>query len=366
MSDPRQVIEQRLGWVLLALLLGGCFLVLLPFLSALLWGAILSYATWPLYTRVLRRLGGRRTVAALVMALAMIAVILLPALVLGATLTDNVRDLTTSAEQWIEAGPPPPPAWLAKVPIVGGTATESWKKLAADRGRWQAQLRRAVEVGGTALLKLGWMLGNGLLQIALSILITFFLLRNGPAVAETLTTAVERVARERGRHLLMLAGATMRGVVYGVLGTALLQAVMAALGLLVAGAPWPGLLALGVFFFSVVPAGPFLVMAPAALWLFHQGSNGWGIFLLVWAVGVGTVDNFVRPWLISQGSDMPFVLILLGVLGGALTFGFIGVFIGPTLLAVGHRIVTEWAATHRPGLGRTSDQMRVGRAPVGP
>jgi len=325
--------------------------VLLPFVSALLWGAILSYAIWPWYTRLLRRLGGRRTLAALGMALAMSAVILVPVLILGATLTDNVKDLTTSAERWIEAGPPPPPAWLVKLPVVGRTAVESWKKLTADSGRWQAQLRRAVEAGGTALLKLGWMLGNGLLQIALSILITFFFLRNGPAVAETLTAAVERVAQERGRHLLMLAGATMRGVVYGVLGTALAQAVIAGIGLLVAGAPWPGLLALGVFFLSVVPAGPLLAMAPAVFWLFHQGATGWGVFLLVWAVGVGTVDNFMRPWLISQGSDMPFVLILLGVLGGALTFGFIGVFISPTLLAVGHRIVTEWAAAHRPGPG---------------
>jgi predicted PurR-regulated permease PerM len=262
-------------------------------------------------------------------------------------LTDNVKELTASTQRWLDAGPPPLPAWLSKLPVVGRRAAETWKGLEADRSKWQTQAQRAVEKAGAGLLKMAVLVGNGLFQIALSILVAFFLLRNGPELAETLTTAVERIAQERGRHLLVLAATTMRGVVYGILGTAVLQAVMAGVGLLVAGVPWPGLLALAVFFLSVVPAGPFLIMAPAALWLFNQGATGWGVFILVWGLAVGTLDNFVRPWLISQGSDMPFVLILLGVLGGALTFGFIGVFIGPTLLAVGHRLVSEWAAVPR-------------------
>ena len=107
------------------------------------------------------------------------------------------------------------------------------------------------------------------------------------------------------------------------------------------------MLALLTFFLSIVPMGPPLVWLPAALWLFHEDRTGWGIFMLIWGAGVSTVDNFVKPWLISQGSAMPFLLVLFGVLGGALAFGFIGVFIGPTLLAVGHRLVAEWIATQR-------------------
>ena len=108
-----------------------------------------------------------------------------------------------------------------------------------------------------------------------------------------------------------------------------------------------GILIAIAFFLSVVPVGPPLVWLPAALWLFHQGRTGWGVFMLIWGVGVSTVDNFVKPWLISQGSDLPFILILFGVLGGALAFGFIGVFLGPTLLAVGYRLVKEWSAASR-------------------
>ena len=105
------------------------------------------------------------------------------------------------------------------------------------------------------------------------------------------------------------------------------------------------MLALLTFFLSVVPVGPPLIWLPAALWLFHQGSSGWGIFMVIWGVGVSSLDNFVKPWLISQGSALPFLLIFFGVLGGALAFGFIGVFIGPTLLAVGYRLVAEWVST---------------------
>jgi predicted PurR-regulated permease PerM len=111
---------------------------------------------------------------------------------------------------------------------------------------------------------------------------------------------------------------------------------------MIAGVPGVGVLTLLTFFLSVVPMGPPLVWGPAAFWLFHQGETGWGIFMIVWGIGVSSIDNFVKPWLISRGSAMPFLLILFGVLGGALAFGFIGVFLGPTLLAVGYRIVQEW------------------------
>jgi predicted PurR-regulated permease PerM len=136
----------------------------------------------------------------------------------------------------------------------------------------------------------------------------------------------------------------VRGVVYGILGTALVQAVMAGIGFVIAGVPGAALLALLTFCLSVVPVGPPLIWIPVSLWLFQQGSIGWGIFMVIWGVGVSSVDNIVKPWIISQGSPMPFLLIFFGVVGGAMVFGFIGLFVGPTLLAVGYRLVNEWAA----------------------
>lgn len=343
MTPLRPKLEQNLGWIILALLLGGCLLVLLPFVSALLWAVVLSSSCWPLYRRLVKLLRGRQTLAALFMALAMICVILLPFVIVGATLADNVKELTTATRRWMDAGPPTPPGWLVKVPVVGRQAAEYWQSLAADSAKLIEAAKPLIEPVSGGLLKIGLALGRGLFELALSILIAFFLFRDGDAAADRLGAAVERIAGERGRHLLAVAGNTVRGVVYGILGTALVQALMAGIGFYIAGVPGAALLALLTFFLSVVPVGPPLVWLPAALWLFHQGATGWGIFMLIWGVGVSSVDNVVKPWIISQGSAMPFLLIFFGVLGGALAFGFIGVFIGPTLLAVGYRLVQEWA-----------------------
>jgi predicted PurR-regulated permease PerM len=348
MNDSRSRLEQNLGGIVLFLLLFGCLMVLRPFVSAVLWGIVLSISSWPLYTRLLKLTGNRRTLASFLMTLGMVLIFLLPFIIVGVTLADNVTVLTAAFRRWTEDWPPAPPEWLAKVPMVGEKAVAAWQELAGDTGALLAKLKDLIQPATGWLLQGGLILGHGLIELALSILVAFFLFREGVAAADRLGTAVERISGERGRRLLIVAGNTIRGVVYGILGTALVQAVLVGIGLFIAGVPGVPLLALLTFFFSVVPViGTGLVWIPAAFWLFHQGSTGWGIFLAIWGIAVAQADNFVKPWLISQGSEMPFILIFFGVLGGALTFGFIGVFLGPTLLAVGWRLVEEWGASRR-------------------
>jgi len=348
MSMFTEKIERNLGWIVVLMLLGGCLLVLRPFVSALLWAVVLCFSSWPIYHRLLGWLGNRRTLAALVMTLGMVLIVLLPFLIVLVTLADNVKELTAATRTWIDTGPPTPPEWLARVPVVGLKVMDYWQSLAADTSKLWTEGQRLLEPVSLGLLKGGLALGGGLIQLALSIFIAFFLFRDGVAVAQRLNTMVERIGGERGEHLLTIAGKTVRGVVYGILGTALVQAVMAGIGFLIAGVPGVALLALLTFFASVVPVfGTALTWLPAAIWLFHQGATGWGIFMLIWGVLIANVDNVVKPWLISQGSEMPFILIVFGVLGGALTFGFIGVFLGPTLLAVGFRLLEEWSPATR-------------------
>jgi predicted PurR-regulated permease PerM len=278
----------------------------------------------------------------------MIIIFLLPFLIVGATLADNVQELKGATKRWMESGPLEPPQWLEKTPVVGERAADYWRSLAADTAKLRAEAQPLIDKGSTWLLKAGLSLSRGLLELALSIFVAFFLFRDGVSLAERLTIAVEGIAGEAGGHLLTVAGKTIRGVVYGILGTALAQAVMGGIGFLIAGIPGAALLALLTFFASIVPVlGTALVWLPASLWLFHQGSSGWGIFMLIWGLGVANLDNIVKPWLISQGSNMPFILIFFGVVGGALAFGFIGVFLGPTLLAVGFKVVEEWIAGRR-------------------
>ena len=338
-------LERIISGIVVLLLVGGCLLVLRPFFSALLWAVILSFSSFPIYRRLLKWVRGRRTLAALMMTITMILVVFLPFVMIGAAVSDNVRDLTAAASSWAETGPPAPPAWLHKVPLVGKRIIDRWEIVTTDTEKLIELGKRLIGPTSALLVTIGKLLVSGLAQLALSIFIAFFLFRDGESAAERFVVTVERIADERGRRLLKVAGDTVRGVVYGILGTALVQAVIAGIGFLVAGVPGAGMLMLLTFFLSVVPLGPPLIWVPAALWLFHEGSTGWGIFMIIWGIGVSSIDNVVKPWLISQGSDMPFLLILFGVLGGALAFGFIGVFLGPTLLAVGYRIIADWAAS---------------------
>jgi predicted PurR-regulated permease PerM len=332
----------------LVLLLAGCLLVLRPFVSALLWAVVLCFASWPVYRRLLGLVRNHRTLGALLMCLILVLLFLTPFFIVGMTLADNVHAFTATVQKAIEAGPPAPPQWLGKIPLVGDTAVQSWQNLAGDTGQLLAKMKDSIPMWSGWLLRGGLKLGQGLLEMALSIFIAFFLFRDGVSLAEGLNRSAARVAGERGTRLLTVAGKTVRGVVYGILGTALVQAVLAGIGFLVAGVPAAALLALMTFFASVVPVvGTAIVWIPVALWLFDQGSTGWGVFMLIWGFGVANVDNVVKPWIISQGSEMPFILIFFGVIGGALAFGFIGVFIGPTLLAVGYRLVAEWHSVSR-------------------
>lgn len=347
MAKKTAPLEHNLGMAVLLLLLAGCLLVLRPFASALLWAVVLCYSSWPIYGRILKICRQNRTLAALVMSVFMIIVVLLPFVIIGTTLTDNVRDAADAARVWTSTGPPAAPKWLVKVPFVGLKADAQWTLLAADTAKLWQETQRFIEPVSAWLLKVGLALGGGLVELALSIFIAFFLFRDGRVVANRLNTAVERIGGERGKQLLAVAGNTVRGVVYGILGTAIVQGMMAGAGFFIAGVPGAALLALLTFFLSVVPMGPPLIWVPVTLWLFFKGSTGWAIFMLIWGFGVSSIDNFVKPYLISQGSQMPFILIFFGVLGGALAFGFIGIFLGPTLLAVGFRLVDKWATMQR-------------------
>lgn len=344
----RRRLERIISGIIVLTLLGGCLLVLRPFLSALLWAGVLCFSTWPIYKRLLWALRGHRGLAAIIMSVLMIFVVLLPFVLIAAAVSDNVRDLTAATKEWIDAGLPAPPHWLGKIPLFGHGAVEHWQSLATDRTKLIEESKQLIEPLSAVLLIIGKVVGSGLIALALSILIALFFFRDGESIGHNLEAMVVRVGGERGHRLLALAGATVRGVVYGILGTALVQAVLAGVGFLIAGVPGAGMLALLTFFLSVVPVGPPLIWVPAVLWLFHQGQTGWALFMLVWGLGVSSVDNIVKPWLISQGSDMPFLLILFGVFGGAIAFGFIGVFLGPTLLAVVYRIVAEWAFEATP------------------
>ena len=338
-----------MGWALVLFLLAGCFLVLRPFISSLVWAVVLVFSCWPVYERILAFCGHRKTLAASLITLGLVLLLLMPFVLVGPSLVGNVTEATAAVRRWLEAGPPAPPDWLAKLPVVGARAVDYWQQAAHDSANLWQDSRQLIEPLSSFLLRCAVGIGSGVIELALSLIIAFFLFCDGASLAERLSRTVNRVGGAHGRRLLGVARDTIRGVVYGIIGTALLQAVLAGFGYLLAGLPAVGLLVMLTFIASVLPVlGTGAVWLPAAFWLFHQGSTGWAIFMLIWGIGISALANVVQPWLISRGNAMPFLLVFFGVLGGAMAFGFIGLFLGPTLLSVGFRLAQEWTEEPSP------------------
>jgi predicted PurR-regulated permease PerM len=339
---PRHSIDRALALVALALVIVGCFLVLRPFLTAILWAAILAVTLYPLYERLLTRMSP--ILASLIAVVLIAAGLIAPFAIVGFEIAENAERVTAWIRGVIDAGPPEPPAWLAAIPAVGPRLAESWAAFAHDTAKVVDALKQLIEPARRYLVAGGTTLLGGLVQLSLSVLIAFFLFRDGAAIMRRIETGVERLAPHRGRRLVRAAVDTIRGVVIGILGTAIAQGVLAAIGFWIAGIKAAPLLGFATFLLSPVPVGPPLVWGAVGFVLIQQGELAWGLFVLAWGtLVVSMVDNVIKPLIISKGADLPFILVMLGVLGGIVAFGFIGVFVGPVLLAIGYSLIKEWS-----------------------
>ena len=270
-------------------------------------------------------------------------VLVAPFAVMVATLADSISNLLTAVNQILEQGPPAPPLWVAGLPVVGENVAAYWESLAHNAPAFMIELKKLIGPAADIAVASGAVLGVGLLELGLSVFIAFFIYRHGRQVAAYVRAVGERFAGPRARELLTVVGETVKGVIYGLIGTALAQALLAGIGFWIAGVPQALLFGFLTFVLSFVPIGPPLVWGSVALWLFVQGDVWWGIFVAAWGLLlVSSIDNVLRPYLLARSNSLPVVLGLFGFLGGILAFGFIGVFLGPTLLAVAYSLFLEW------------------------
>jgi predicted PurR-regulated permease PerM len=339
-------VEQIVQVSAIVLLVVGCLAVLQPFLGAILAAAILCFSTWPVYRFIEDWTGGRRWLAALAMTLLILLVLVVPLALIALSFSDDVPHLVENARELFARGLPGPPDWVKAIPLAGEHLDAAWRELAGSRDKLGEALKRLLQPASEFLVKAGLIIAEGVLQFTLIAFIGYFFYRDGAALVEALRNALSRVAGDLTERLLGIVGGTITGVVYGIVGTGLAQAVVALIGFLIAGVPGAIMLASLVFILSIIPAGPALIWVGATVWLAYNDQTGWAIFMALWGFFVVSgIDNIVKPLLISRGASLPFVLVLLGVFGGVLAFGFVGIFLGPTLLAVGYNLVRRWTET---------------------
>lgn len=341
--------DQLIRVAAIALLAIGCVTVLLPFFTAALLAMVICLSTWPLYAHLRAALRGNRNGAAGIMTLLLILLFVVPIAILAVSLIENFPKLAELVSAWFERGPPEPPAWLKTIPWFGTWLDDYWHQVVASRDELVKLLQRALEPTRVLLVGAGKAVGQGLLQMIVAVFIAFFFYRDGDRLVDALRRTLDRVAGALSGEVLDIIEGTVRSVIFGILGTAFAQGLVAAIGFAIASVPAPVALGGLVALVSLIPGGPPIVWIGATIWLFSEDRIGWTIFMAVWGlVVISGIDNVVRPLLISRGSSMPLLLVLLGVFGGLIAFGFVGLFIGPVLLAVGYTLLRRWAGLGVP------------------
>jgi len=345
-AGPRDLARTTFAVLFIGALLGASLWVLRPFLGATIWATMVVVATWPVLTRLQALLWGRRALAVTVMTLLLLLLFVVPLVLAIVTVVDSADQLVAWAKL-VAAWRPgeQAPEWLRQLPGLGGVADRLWAQLRA-LGLAEVMPRLTPYAGNVTrwfVAEIG-SVGLVLVQFLLTVAIAAILYSLGEEGAEHVRRFAKRLAGERGVGAVQLAGDAIRGVALGVGVTAVVQSVVAGVGLALADIPFAGLLTALMFMLCIAQIGPLPVLVPALLWAFYDGHPGWGVFLIVISVVVTMLDNVLRPLLIRMGADLPLLLIFAGVIGGLLGFGLVGIFVGPVVLAVGYTLLEAWMA----------------------
>lgn len=337
-----------------ALILIGCYYVIQPFMTAILLAAILAVVSWPMYERALTSFGNRPTVAATLMVTVVVVTVLIPLSIITGVLAHQIPQLIHWVKDWVASGMQLP-HWLVSIPYVGESINEAFH-FGFDPAALGDFIQKAIDPVTKWVLSASVGIGNGLFQMALVAFIVFFFYRDGNTLARRVQLFLRRVSGDLANEYADILIKTTRSVVFGVLGTAIGQGLVAALGFIIADVPGVVMLSFAVCVLSVVPVGPPLVWGSVAVWLAASDQVGWAVFLVLWGtLAVSSVDNFIKPILISRGTALPLALVFLGVLGGIMSFGMLGVVLGPILLAASIAMMRTWLK-HPVKLGREVDR----------
>ncbi len=349
-TQLRDVASIIIAVLLFGLLITFSFLVLQPFLPALTWAAMIVISSWKLMLMIQARLRGSRGLAVAVMTLILTLVLILPLTIAFIAITENIGFATEQIKKLSADGISEPPVWVETIPVVGSGLAKRWHD-AAHIGRDEVLVRIKPFLGRAAHWFVGQVGGLGLIVVhfLLTIIIAAILYARGEAAARGIISFARRLGDDRGEQAVILAAQAIKAVASGVVITALVQALLATIGMVIAGIPYALILGCIAFLLCVVQLGVWPILIGADIWLFYSDSTVTAWVFLGWTVFVLGIDNVLRPFLIKRGADLPLLLIFAGVIGGLISFGIIGIFIGPVVLAVTYTLLQIWlTVTEQP------------------
>jgi predicted PurR-regulated permease PerM len=339
------IVRITLAVLFIAILTSASFWILRPFLTALVWATMIVVSTWPIMLGVQKLLRGKRVLAVIVMSLLLLLVFIIPFTLAVTSIIDRSDEIVSRAKSLATVALPQPPPWVEQLPVVGHKLAGRWQQLAAiSPAELSERLAPHAKKIVSWLVAQAGSIGMMMVHLFLTVILSAVLYASGEKAASGVCCFARRLGGKYGEDAAILAAKAVRGVALGVVVTALVQSLLGGIGLAVSGVPGAALLTGVMFILCVAQVGPALVLIPAVVWLFWQDQTLWGTLMIVWTIFVGTIDNFIRPFLIKKGADLPLLLIFAGVIGGLIAFGVIGLFIGPVMLAVTYTLLEAWVA----------------------
>ncbi len=348
------ITRTTLAVLFIAILIATSFWILRPFLTAIVWAAIIVLATWPVLLRLQDWLWGKRGLAILMMTVMLLMAVMVPLIATISAIVGKSESIASGIKSLGTFTVPPPPSWISTLPIAGKKVNQVWQHYAS-----LSPDELAEQVAPYARTILNWFLTQAgslaamMLQFLLTVIIAGVMYAGGEKGAARVRAFGRRLAGQRGEDVIILAGKAVRSVALGVVVTAVVQTAIGGAGLFICGIPGAPLLTAVVFVLCLAQLGVILVLLPSVIWLYWKGDPLWGTVLLILMIVANTIDNFLRPVLIKKGVDLPLIMIFAGVIGGLISFGAIGLFIGPVILAVTFTLLRSWV--HDTGESITSD-----------
>lgn len=345
-AQDRDITRTTLVVLGIGALITLTYWILRPLLPSILWAGMIVIATWPMMLRVQGWLWGKRGLAVAVMTIAFVLILILPLVVAVGTIVANVDGIVSFVKsleaQTVAAAPP---EWVARVPVVGPSLVKVYREFASSGSQGILD-----QLGPYVSKTIAWIfsragsIGITLMQFLLTVIIAVIFFSRGETAALQVRRFARRLAGSGGEDAAVLAAKAVRGIALGVIVTALVQAAVGGIGLVVTGVPGAGVLTAIMLLCCIAQVGAPPVLVPSVIWLYWGGHNVAGTVLLVWTLVVTTMDNFLRPVLIKKGADLPLLMVFTGVIGGMVSLGVIGIFVGPAVLAVAFALIDAWIA----------------------
>src|SRR5262245_1390479 len=340
-AETSSFIEGAIRLGALALLLYWSFVLVSPFISIVIWSAVLTVALFPVFEWIALRIGGRRRLAAALVTLLSLLIIIGPVAWLALGLIESSRVIAEQIDLANLSVPAPPNA-LKEWPLIGEPIYQFWDLASSNFSAALSQILPQLKPLGSSLLRIGADTGLGILMFLVSIVVTGFLFFPAPAIAEAMKKFARRLNPTRGEEFVDQAGATIRAVSRGVIGISVLQALLAGVGLMVAGIPQASLITFAVLVLGIIQIGPSIVIIPVIIWSWTFMDTKSALLFTAYMVPVNLLDNVLRPIVMGRGLKTPMLVILIGVIGGTLAYGITGLFLGPIILAVIWELFVSW------------------------